>query len=132
MRSNLEFRWSELSDAGSDEAAPRAQEVAQLLADELPRHGFDVSYVSEEDWGWRVTVANQAFPLWIGCGHYEEYDDGFLCFIEPRTSSVRRFLKRLPTTETVERLATAIERIIQESGKAHHIRWWTDDENVRG
>jgi len=132
MRSNLEFRSSELSDTVSNEGTPRGEKVARLLAEQLPRHGFDVKEVFEEDWGWHVTVFNDAFPLWIGCGHYEEYDDGVLCFIEPRKPYVRRWLKRLPTAETVEKLATAVERVVQESGKARHTRWWTDEENARG
>ena len=132
MRFNLEFRSSELSDAVSDEGMPRGEKVARLLAAQLPLYGFDVKDVFEEDWGWCVTLVNDAFPLWIGCGHYEEYDDGLLCFIEPRKPYIRRWLKRLSTTETVEKLAIAVEWVVQESGKAHHIRWWTEQENARG
>jgi hypothetical protein len=34
--------------------------------------------------------------------------------------------------DTVERLATAMERIVQDSGKAHDLRWWTEAEVTRG
>ena len=132
MRTNLEFRSSELSDPPSGDATPRGEAVARLLGCELPKHGFNVTDLCATDWGWQVTIANDLFPLWIGCGYYEEYDDGLLCFIEPRKPYVRHWLKQLPTTDTVERLATAIETVVRESKKARDLRWWTEEENARG
>jgi hypothetical protein len=98
----------------------------------LPGLGFQPERVHPEDWGWRVQIANEAFPLWIGCGHYLEYPDGHLCFIEPSKSHVRHWLRRISTVETVERLADAVERIVEGSGKAYDMRWWTDAEVARG
>lgn len=132
MRTNLEFRSSELSDPASEDGSPRGETVARLLSKQLPGHGFTVTDVFAEDWGWHVAIANESFPLWVGCGHYEEWDDGLLCFIEPRKPYVRRWLKRQPTIDTVERLATAIELVIRENGKARDLRWWTEGENTRG
>lgn len=90
MRSTLEFRSSELSDTVSDGGTPHGEKVARLLAEQLPHHGFDVRDMYVEGWGWCVALANDAFPLWIGCGRYEEFDDGVLCFIEPRKPYVRK------------------------------------------
>lgn len=132
MRTNLEFRSPELSAPTSDEGTPRGEKFARFLAEQLPKQGFNVIDVFAEDWGWHVTIANDDFPLWIGCGRYEEWEDGLLCFIEPRKPYVRRWLKRLRTTATVERLATAVETVVLGSGKARDLRWWTVEENARG
>jgi hypothetical protein len=132
MRTHLEFRSGDLLDEQNEDGEPRGAKVARLLADHLPAHVFETARVHAEDWGWRIQLANEPFPLWVGCGHYEEYPDGHLCFIEPSKPYVRRWLKRIPTMDTVERLATAMERIVQDSGKAHDLRWWTEAEVTRG
>lgn len=88
--------------------------------------------VEPKDWGWRVQVANDAFPLWIRCGHYEEYADGHLCFIEPSKLYVRRWLKRIPTSEHIERLATALENVVRTEPGTYDVRWWTGAETACG
>jgi len=98
----------------------------------LPGKGFDPVSISAEDWGWRVQIAHDVFPLWIGCSHYAEYPDGLLCFIEPSTPYLRRWFRRIPTSGAVNALAEAIERIVHDSGAASDIRWWTDVEVARG
>jgi len=37
-------------------------------------------------------MSHEKFRLWIGCGRYQEYPDGFLCFIEPHEPFVRKLL----------------------------------------
>jgi len=69
MRSHVEFRSSALLDAQGDETGPKGEAVARLLAAGLPGHRYQIERVDPEDWGWRVQIANSAFPLWIGCGH---------------------------------------------------------------
>lgn len=132
MHSHLEFRSDSLLDATTDDDVPRGEKVARLLAEHLCGQGFDVQRVEPEDWGWRVQVANDAFPLWIGCGHYEEYADGHLCFIEPSKPYVRRWLKRISTSEQVERLATALENVVRTEPSTYDVRWWTDAETACG
>jgi len=132
MHSHLEFRSDSLLDATTDDDVPRGEKVARLLAERLAGQGFDVQRVKPEDWGWRVQVANDAFPLWIGCGHYEEYADGHLCFIEPSKPYVRRWLNRISTSEQVERLATALENVVRTEPGTYDVRWWTDAETARG
>jgi hypothetical protein len=80
---------------------------------------------------WRIDLRNEAFPLWIGCGNYQEYDDGFLCFIEPSKRYVG-WIKRVSTEATVEKLAAALVQIIVDSGMARDVRWWSDSEIARG
>lgn len=136
MRTNLEFRSDAFPPyAGEDEEinpGRHGKRLIQFLAAELPRHGFDIAGVCPEDWGWRLDLHNDAFPLWVGCGNYEEYENGFLCFIEPAKPVVRQWLKSIDTSETVERLATALEQALQQSGKVQDLRWWTEAEAARG
>lgn len=132
MRSHLEFRSSELLESVPSEGKPAGEAVARLLTERLPAYGFQIASVISEDWGWRIQLVHEAFPLWIGCGYYPEYPDGHLCFIEPSKPFVRRWLKRIPTSEAVERLATALEQVMRESGKASGLRWWTDAEVANG
>jgi hypothetical protein len=103
-----------------------------LLAAELPGHGYEVERIVQDDWGRLVQIANPSFPLWIGCGRYEEYADGHLCFIEPSRPYVRRWLKLVSTLQIVERLASALEKIVHDSGQATDLRWWTDTEVASG
>ena len=136
MRTNLEFRSTSFpaypGEAEEINPGRYGKRLAQFLAAELPGSGFEVAGVSAEDWGWRLDLQNDAFPLWIGCGNYDEYEDGFLCFIEPSKPFVRQWLKNTPTSDTVERLATALEQALRQSGKAADLRWWTEAEVERG
>ena len=131
MRTNLEFRSSTLL-ADPPEGEPQGETTARFLAERLPAHGFEIEKVHAEDWGWRIQIHHEAFPLWIGCGFYPEYPDGVLCFIEPSRPFLRRWLRKIPTLETVERLADALERIVADSGLSQDLRWWSREENARG
>ncbi|WP_326523105.1 hypothetical protein [Sphingomonas sp.] len=128
MRSHVEFRSPSLLDARADDDAPRGKSVAALLAERLPARGYQIIRVEPEDWGWRIDLANAAFPLWIGCGHYAEYPDCHLCFIEPSQPHIRRWLKRVATSDVVEPLATAIEAVLLDDAQVSDLRWWTDAE----
>ena len=136
MRTHLEFRSTAFPAYPGEEEEINpgryGKRLAEFLAGELPRYAFKVVRLNAEDWGWRIDLLHDAFPLWIGCGNYEEHEDGFLCFIEPSRPFVRRWLKRIPTTETVERLAGALEEIVLQTGNARDLRWWTDAEMIRG
>jgi len=137
MQTHLEFRSTAFPAYPGEEEEINpgryGKRIAEFLASELPRYGFEVARVGAEDWGWRIDLRHDdAFPLWIGCGNYEEFEDGFLCFIEPSQPFVRQWLKRIPTSETVERLASALEQIVRQSGKSHDLRWWTEAETERG
>jgi len=128
MRTHLEFRSAELLDDHDNPDLPQGKKVAELLLSMLPSAGFKVQDLIAEDLGWCVKLHHDTFPLWIGCGFYPDYEDGLLCFIEPSQPFVRRWLKRIPTVETVERLATAVESILRETKSVHALRWWTEAE----
>ena len=77
-----------------------------------------------------VAVRNEQFPLWIGCANYDEHPDGFLCFIEPHTPFVRRFLKKIDARERVALLQAAMDRILSEDEGIREKRWWTYSEFI--
>ena len=97
--------------------------LAEFLGEVLPAHGFSVASLRSEDWGWRVELENQSFPLWIGCGNLDDSPTDFLCFIEPSRPSVWRWFKKVDTAAVVEKLALALEEALSKSGKVSNLHW---------
>ena len=102
--------------------------LADFLTGKLRGKGFATEEPFAEDWGWIVPIVNQQFPLWIGCGHYQEYPDGYFCFIEPHKPFVRKLLKKIDTRERVASLQQALDEVLGENRGIHSKRWWTHDE----
>lgn len=102
--------------------------LAEWIKAGLLAHGIEALEIYHEDWGWAVPIRNPDFPLWIGCGNSEEYEDGFLCFIEPRTPTVRRFFSKFETAPAVSRVAEALDQLLTSEPEIHDIRWWTEEE----
>jgi len=102
--------------------------LAQFISDGLRTEGFEPQEPVAEDWGWVVRIRNEGFPLWIACGNYDEYPDGFLCFIEPHRPFIRRFFKKVQTSERVESLQRAMDKILSEEVGVREKRWWTHEE----
>jgi hypothetical protein len=136
MRTNLEFSSDAFPPCPDEDETVNlgvfGKRLAEFIAEGLRRRGVEIEKVEAEDWGWRVDVHHEAFPLWIGCANYTELENGFLCFLEPSKPHIRRWLKKIATTETVERLATDLEAVIADSGKVDGLRWWTEAETARG
>ncbi|MGE5491700.1 MAG: hypothetical protein ACM31P_10500 [Actinomycetota bacterium] len=132
MRTHVEFISNEFPpyDDEAEQINPGryGKRLADFLAEGLVAHSFKVKSVSAEDWGWMVEIENESFPLWIGCGNYEEFENGFLCFIEPSKPFVRKWFSKIETLPTVERLASALESILQGSSKVSQLRWWSENE----
>lgn len=132
MKTQLEFRSTAFPPFPDEDQQINpglyGKRLADFLAAELPSHGFEVICVDAEDWGWRVEVRNEAYPLWIGCANYQETEEGFLCFIEPSKPVIRHWFKKIETEPRVESLGLALEAILLGSGKVSAFRWWTDDE----
>ena len=132
MRTHLEFASAAFpAYAGEDEEINPGRfgkRLAEWLATTLPDHGFVVTGMNAEDWGWRVDLQHEPFPLWIGCGNYDEFENGFLCFIEPSKPSVRKWLSKIDTMPTIERVASALETALRQRGDVSRLRWWADDE----
>ena len=135
MRTHVEFRSDAFpAEAGEAEAVNPGRwgkKLAVFLRGELDRAGLRGGEVGAEDWGWLVPIDNEAFPLWVCCGNYEEYQNGFLCFIEPSKSTVRRGLfRKVDTTARVSEVAQALDKILASRADIQGLRWWSEDEAV--
>jgi len=73
-----------------------------------------------------VELENEAFPLWIGCGHQDGENDEFLCFIEPSKPFVRKWFRKIDTTVQVSRAANALKKVLESVPDIHSIRWSTE------
>ncbi len=132
MQTHVEFRSglfpaheSEEHEVNPDRWGKR---LAEFLRDRLRAEGFETEEPIAEDWGWVVPIANDRFPLAIECGNYDEYPDGFLCFIEPHKPVIRRLFRKVDTTERVTSLQQAMNKVLSETEGIYGIRWWTHEE----
>ncbi|MBI3463273.1 MAG: hypothetical protein HY000_09470 [Planctomycetes bacterium] len=132
MKTHVEFRSEKFPPYDGEEAEINpgcwGKRLAEFLAGGLSREGFEVQEPIAEDWGVAVPNQNDQFPLWIGCGNYAEYPDGFLCFIEPHTPVVRRWFRKIDTVEKVTALQAALHRVLSADASIRDIRWWTYEE----
>ncbi len=103
--------------------------LAEFIYEGLKNRGFDVIEPAAEDWGWMVEIRNDEFPIWIGCGNLDGEDDGYLCFIEPSTPFIRKFLfKKISTEADVEKVQAALNSILSSEPSIKDIRWSTRKE----
>ena len=132
MQTHVEFRSDRFPayDDEEEQINPGrwGKRLAEFLRDNLRAEGFEAEEPIAEDWGWMLPVANDPFSLWIGCGNYEEYPDGFLCFIEPHTPFVRKLLRKIDTQARVGSLQRAMDKILSEAAGIRDKRWWTHEE----
>jgi hypothetical protein len=133
MRTHVEFRSAKFPAYPGEEEQVNpglwGKRLAEYLHDRLAQAGMPVGEVYAEDWGWAVPLKHDAFPMWVGCGHYEEYEDGFLVFIEPSKPTIRKGLfGKINTTSDVEKIAAAIDQILRADPEIRDVRWWAEDE----
>ena len=128
MRTHVEFRSDAFpAEPGEEEKINPGRwgaALARFLRRELALQGFIVKEPYAEDWGYAIEIENPAFNLWIGCGNYEEYPDGFLCFIVPDKPFVWKRFRRINTTERLNALANALETALRKHPAVHDLRWW--------
>jgi hypothetical protein len=132
VKTIVEFRSGRFpADDGEDEQINPGifgRRLAEFISNGLRREGFEPEELFTEDWGWVVPVKNQEFGLRIECANYQEYPDGFLCFIEPHKPFVRRFLKKIATRDRVESLQTALDKMLSVEAGIREKKWWTHEE----
>jgi hypothetical protein len=138
MKTHVEFRSNAFppNEGEEDQIKPGrfGKRVAEFLVRGLKEKGFEPLEPIAEDWGWVVPIKNDGFRLWIGCGNYGgmygEYDDGFLCFIEPHRRTIRRFgfLWKVDTFEKITSLQEAIDQLLATNPGIRGKRWWTYEE----
>jgi hypothetical protein len=102
--------------------------LGEYLASQLNERGIAVGAPVAEDWGWLLPIENEEFELWIGVGNYEEYSDGFLCFIEPHTEYVRKLWRKVRTRERVEAVQKQIDQALRAHPDVRDVKWWTYED----
>jgi len=108
--------------------------LAEFLAAGLKEKGFEPLEPIAEPWGWVVPIKNDGFKVSIGCRNDNEYcgyghPDGFLCFIEPHESIVRRFfLWKVDTSAKVTALQEAIDQLLAANVAIRNKHWWSYEE----
>ncbi len=134
MRTHVEFRSSAFPPQPGEEDQINPGRWGKALADylraEFTKRGLDGGAPYAEDWGWAVPIENSAFPLWVGCGNYEEFDDGFLCFIEPSKPTIRKLFSKIDTTARVQQVAEALQSALSAHGGIRDLRWWEEHESA--
>jgi hypothetical protein len=132
MRTHLEFTSKEFEIVpGEDEQTNPGVyglRLAEFLVSQLIAKGYQPAELAE-DWGYCVMLANPSFSSFVGCSSYG--DDRWLIQIEPCKPAVRKWFKKIDTTEWVERLSANVEASLVEHGGATDLRWWTDAESGR-
>ncbi len=135
MRTQVEFRSAKFPAYEGEEEQVNpgvyGRRLAEHLRTRLRERGIETGDLYAEDWGWAVTLPGERFRMWLGCGRYEEYEDGFLCFIEPHKPFVRRWFRKTDTQPAVERVAAALDTILRGDADIHDVRWWSEDESRR-
>lgn len=136
MKTHVEFRSSAFPPYPGEEEQVNpglyGKRLAEFLVPALKEAGFEPDEPDPEDWGWYITIKNKGFGLWVGCSHYQEWEDGFLCFIEPSKPIVWRWFRRVPTEAVVTKLAEAIEKALQAHPEVRALRWWSTEEAASG
>jgi hypothetical protein len=131
MKTHVEFRSDKFPPYDSEETEINpgrfGKRLAEFLSAGLRSQGFEPEPLIAEDWGWVVPIKNDDFKLWIGCGNYDEYPDGFLCFIEPHKPIIRNFLKRVNTQPQVDAIQHAVDSILENAGVRER-KWSTHEE----
>lgn len=102
--------------------------LAEYLKDKLAAAGIATREIIMEDWGCLLPVKNETFALSVACGHQNGDDDEFLCFIEPSTPVIRKWFKKIDTTQDIGRLSQALEKIFQSDPDIRELRCSTSDE----
>ena len=127
MQTHVEFRSDRFPPVeGEDDAGNPGRHgklLAQFVKRGLDERGLATDEPIAEDWGWCVPVKNEPFRLWVGCGNYEEYPDGFLCFIEPHKPVIWKSFKKIDTTERISAVRRALDDLLNAEG-IRDKKWW--------
>ena len=127
MKTHVEFRSDKFPAYEGEEEQVNPDLWGRRLAEYLKHHlaseGIETGEPFPEDWGWCVPVVNDAFRLWIGCGHLQDHADSYLVFVEPATPTVRRWFRKIDTTERVGAVVAALERVISRDPEIRDVVW---------
>jgi hypothetical protein len=133
MRTHVEFRSAKFPSEDEDgEMNPGrwGARLAEYLIENLPRFGVKPVGSLLEDWGYRIPLVAEHFRISICCGNYPEYPDGFLCFLDPSTPTVRRLFRTIDTRADLATVAKALDALLHSDPDIYGIRWWSAEESA--
>jgi len=95
--------------------------LADFLFAALSELGFLVANPEPEDWGWILCLRDSDCRVWIGCGNYEEYENGFLVFVV-----LRRLFRRSNEADRqlVDRVVRSLDEVLGSHPEIGGIVWW--------
>ena len=134
MRTHIEFRSDKFPAYPGEQEKINpdlwGQRLAEYLQIKLNEEGISTDeHIGFEDWGCELALVGTPFPIRIGCGRYQEYPNGYLCFITPSQPVIRKFLfKKIDTTSEVIRIADALDKILTSDPDIRDLRWWSKNE----
>lgn len=127
MNTQVEFRSSKFPpyEGEEDQINPGlwGKRLAEYLVQKLAERGIETEEMIAEDWGWYVPVRNEAFRMALCCGHQNGDDDQFLCFTDPSTPVVRKFLKKIDATPQLKRLTSELQQILAADPDIREVVW---------
>ena len=127
MQTQVEFRAAKFPPYEGEEEQINpglwGKRLAEYLKQQLATQGIETGEIYSEDWGWALPVKNEAFALWIGCGHQYGDKEQFLCFIEPSKPIIRKLFKKIDTTPAVGHLHDALHKILTSDPEITDVRW---------
>ena len=97
--------------------------LAEYLKEKLDGLGIETKGIIIEDWGCLLPVKNESFDLSVACGHQYGDDDVFLCFIEPSRPVIQKLFRKIDTTQEINRLSEALEKILASDPDIQDLRW---------
>jgi hypothetical protein len=127
MKTQVEFRSNKFPPYQGEEEEINpglwGKRLAEYLKAKLEAAGIQTDKIVTEDWGCLLGVKNERFPLAVGCGHQDGENDEFLCFIEPSEPVIRKWFKKIDTTQEVGRLSEALQKILASDPDIRDVRW---------
>jgi hypothetical protein len=97
--------------------------LAEYLVGRLTGKGITVGEIIPEDWGYYLPIRNEAFRLAVCCGHQDGDDDEFLCFTDPATVVVKKYLRKIDATAELSRLVGALHEILSSDSEITDVTW---------
>ena len=127
MKTQVEFRSSKFPPYEGEEKQINpglwGKRLAEYPAQKLAEKGIATEEMVAEDWGWYVPVRNEGFRLALCCGHQNGDDNEFVCFTDPSTPIVKKFLKKIDATAQLTRLTEALQQILASDPEIRDIVW---------
>jgi hypothetical protein len=135
MNTFVKFKWIDSSiSVGSglpvDYKASEAK-LLDFLRQGLTARGFVVKGPRLEgvrkNAGWELQMENDDFPLAVEV-NFLQPNNFCLCSIDPHTSSVRRWFKKIDTTARVLALAAGLDKVLKADPWVSLVKWSNFDE----